>query len=266
MPPPVYTITLHHLAADAASAGLQHPDQEQAGVPVEKLRVLLTALGQAGAKQAANDLSSPEIRIKTPREPLRVRPGTGGRLRLVTWDTKLGGMNFTVDEVIERLDGPVAETATTAAATPARRGSTPPVPAAPKTGMSTRTKIAILAVLIVGINAVTAWFLVRPAPTLLGDYSLMSESDGKKLLVAAAGEYETGAREGDRRLIIQPDGGLILSTYGVKRKIIEETTLRSRAAQTKGKPALLTSDPYLLEVQDANTVILYGNAYRRRQS
>ncbi len=264
MPAPVYNLTLHHLTSDASAAGLQHADQELSGVSVEKLRVLLEALGKAGAKLAADDLAAPEIRIKTPREQLRVRPGNGGRLRLVTWDTKVGGMNFTPDEVLARLDGPSAETAATAVAA-ARRSSASPMPA-PSSGMPRWVKIAALAVLIVGLNATTVWFLLKPAPTLLPDYNLMSENDGKKLLLTAAGEYETGGREGDRRLIIQPDGSLILSTYGTKRKIIEETTLRSRAARTNGKPALLTSDPYLLEVQDANTVILYGNAYRRRQT
>jgi len=264
MAAPLYSITLHHLAADATAAGLQHPDQQLTGVSVEKLRTLLTALGEAGTKLASDDLAAPEIRIKTPREQLRVRPGNGGRLRLVTWDTKVGGMNFTVDEVLERLDGPPTEAAAAAAAI--RRASASPIPPATKGGMPRWIKITALAVLIAGINATTIWFMLRPAPTLLPEYRLMSDSDGRKLLLDAAGEYETGGREGDRRLIIQPDGGLILSTYGTKRKIIEETTLRSRAARTNGKPALLTSDPYLLEVKDANTVVLYGNAYRRRQS
>ncbi len=256
MAPTSYNLTLHHLAPEAKAAGLQYPDLEVPGVSVEKIRTLLVALSKAGAKLAPDDLSSPEIRIKTAREVLRVRPSAGG-LRLVSWDTKIGGSDFSVDQVIEHLDGPRPE------ASAATRQSASPMPSS---RLPRWAKIAALAVAIIAINVTTLWFLLRAPPTLLPEYDLLPDTDAQKLLLAAAGEYETGGHEGDRRLIIQPDGSMILSTYGAKRKIIEEVTLRSRGARTSGRPALLTSDPYLLEVKDANTVILYGNAYRRRQS
>ena len=79
-----------------------------------------------------------------------------------------------------------------------------------------------------------------------------------------AGDYETGTREGDRRLTIQPDGALQLSKYGQKRTVVEENSKTVRGALTSGKSALLTNDPYLLEIRDPNTVVLYGDTYKRK--
>ena len=65
---------------------------------------------------------------------------------------------------------------------------------------SRRTKIAIMAVLILGFNAATAWMLFRPTPTLTPNYELMAETDSRTLLIKAAGDYQTGKEPGDRRL------------------------------------------------------------------
>ena len=257
----LYNITLHHLSPDARAIGTKHLDQELANVSLNDLRGLLVTMAKTGAKPSADDLAAPEIRIKTAKEVLRVRP-SGGLLRLVSWDTKVGGMDFNVDQIIERLDGPLSESDSAARKAPQQAVIIDVAPSR----LPKWVKIAGLSVVILAINATTIWFLLRPPPTLLAQYELLPDSDARRLLSQAAGEYETGNKEGDRRLIIQPDGSMILSTYGIKRKIIEETTLSSRGAETSGRPALLTSDPYLLEIKDVDTVILYGNAYKRRQS
>jgi hypothetical protein len=55
-----------------------------------------------------------------------------------------------------------------------------------------------------------------------------------------------------------------MSKYGQKRAIIEENNKTVRGALTSGKQALLTNDPYLVEIKDTNTVVLYGDTYKRK--
>jgi hypothetical protein len=125
-------------------------------------------------------------------------------------------------------------------------------------------KIGLLILAIVGINATTVWMLLRPPPDLLSEFELLPEAASHELLAQFAGDYETGNREGDRHLTIQPDGALQILKYNPKHVLVPENAKTVRGALTSGKPALLTSDPYLLEIKDPNTVVLYGDTYKRK--
>ena len=78
-----------------------------------------------------------------------------------------------------------------------------------------------------------------------------------------AGEYHTGTQEGDRRLIIGPDGTMRIAKFGKDQSIAEEIIRTARGAQLDGQPAIATSDPYVMTIKDADNVILYGQNYKR---
>jgi hypothetical protein len=261
MNPVNYILTLHHLSPDAKEASSRSADLELPRVNPEKLRALLEALAGVATRHRTDLSVSPEIRIKHGRDEVLVRAKDGG-LNIVSWDKKLTGTNLAVDEILARLAALTSPEA--AAAAPVR--SAPVVAAPAGQGLSGRAKLILLVAAFVALNGFTAWMLMKPPETLLPDYDLLPSTDSRELLVKAAGEYETGSKEGDRRLIIQPDGSMILSTYGPRRQIIEQLNLSAQGALTAGRPVLLTSDPDLMEIKDADTVVLYGNIYKRRSS
>jgi len=45
--------------------------------------------------------------------------------------------------------------------------------------------------------------------------------------------------------------------------IAEEIIRTARGALQEGKPALATSDPYVMVIKDADNVVLYGQNYKR---
>ncbi|MCW5550136.1 MAG: hypothetical protein KIT44_14320 [Opitutaceae bacterium] len=260
MAAPIYSLTLHHLSPDAKEASAALADLEVSRVTPEKLRTMLTSLAEVAAKHRTDFSVTPEIRIKTDRSELLVRARDGG-LTLVSWDKKVGGQNLTVADILAQLD----QAATSDA--PAGR----PEQAAGRAvgggkGLSPRSKIVLLVVAVVGINAFTVWNLLKPEPGFVPPHQLLPTDEARELLMRAAGEYETGSTAGDRRLIIQADGSLILSTYGPRRTIVEQLNRSAKGADISGQVVLVTSDPSVLEIRDRDTVVLYGNVYKRRSS
>ena len=126
-------------------------------------------------------------------------------------------------------------------------------------------KIAGLAVLIVGFNTVTVWqVFFASGPSLVPNSQPITDFESGALLVKAAGEYETGGAEGDRRLVIEPTGGLRVAKYGAERAILQEMTKTARGGLVEGHTVLITSDPAVIEIKDANTVVYFGTTYQRR--
>lgn len=258
MTPPTFHLILHHLSPDAKVASSSQPDHELPHATVEKLRELLVALSATAAHLPAGGTATPEIRIRAGKDTLQVRVSEG-QLRFVSWETKAGGVGLNVDQIVARVSfsAPRAEPAPVR---PARMHA----PAEAPEKLPRWLKVTGLIVAILAINGTTVWMLLKPPPDLLSEFELLPPAASRELLTMVAGDYETGAREGDRRLTIQPDGALQLSKYGVKRVVVEEPPKTVRGALTGGKPALLTSDPYLLEIKDPNTVVLYGDTYKRK--
>jgi len=261
MSAPIYSLTLHHLSPDAREASSAMADLEVSRVNPEKLRVMLTALSEVATRHRTDYSVSPEIRIKTGKNELLIRARDGG-LNLVSWDKTVGGQNLSVSDILAQLDqtGPGSSSAapmSSAAASPSGGGN-------PETAR--RNKIIMLVVAVVAINAFTAWNLIKPEPSFVPKHQVLPVAETREVLIRAAGEYETGSTPGDRRLIIQPDGSLILSTYGPRRTIVEQINRSAKGALFEGRPALVTSDPAMLEIKDADTVVLYGNVYKRRSS
>jgi len=258
MTPLTFHITLHHLSPEAKVASASQPDLELPRVTVEKLRELLVALAATAARLPAGSEASPEIRIRAGKDTLEVRV-SDGQLRFVSWETKAGGVGLNVDQIIARVcfSAPRNEPAPLR---PARMHA----PAETPEKIPRWLKVSGLIAAIFLINGISVWMLLKPPPDLLSEFELLPAGASQELLNMVAGDYETGVREGDRRLTIQPDGAIQLSKYGEKRAVIEEDSKTVRGALTSGKPALLTNDPYLLEIKDPNTVVLYGDTYKRK--
>lgn len=258
MTPPTFHITLHHLSPDAKVAAASQPDHDLPRVTVEHLRELLVALAATAAHMPALSEASPEIRLRAGKDTLEVRVREG-QLRFVSWETKAGGVGLNVDQIIARVcfSAPRTEAAPIR---PARMHA----PAAEPEKIPRWLKVSSLIIAIIAINCTSVWMLLRPPPDLLSEFELLPAAASQELLAMVAGDYETGSLEGDRRLTIQPDGALQLSKYGQKKKVVEELAKTARGALTSGQPALLTNDPYLLKIKDPNTVVLYGDTYKRK--
>ena len=258
MTPQTFHIILHHLSPDAKVASAAQPDHDLPRVTTEKLRELLVALAATAVHLPKVSAASPEIRIRAGKDTLQIRVSEG-QLRFVSWETKAGGVGLNVDQIIARVSfsAPRAEPAPLR---PARMHA----PAARPEKIPRWAKVTGLIVAIVGINATSVWMLLKPPPDLLSEFELLPAGASHELLSMYAGDYETGMREGDRRLTIQPDGALQLSKYGQARAVVQEGNKTVRGALTSGKPALLTNDPYLLEIKDPNTIVLYGDTYKRK--
>jgi hypothetical protein len=262
-----YSVTLHHLAPGAQAAGVGYPDEQLNGVTTEQLTELLQALAQVAASLTIYEPSTPEIRIKTDREIYVVRTRYR-RLCFVGREALLRGEEHTIPYIIGTISGlaePELKAATPRA--PERPASASPTPAAGGSRAPTSappwTKIAVLAALSLACFAGGVWLLVKPARGVAPKFTKMDAAASAALLSRIAGEYQTGTREGDRRLIISADGTLRLAKYGPNKTIAEEIIRTARGALQDGKPALATADPYVMQLNEPDSIVLYGQIYKR---
>ena len=260
-----YSVTLHHLAPGAAAAGLGYPDEQIAAVTTQQLRELLMALSLVASNLTIYEPSTPEIRIKTDREVYVVRTRYR-HLCFVGRETLLRGEEHSVDFILGTITGLAEPELKTAAPRVFERpASVTPASTRLSSGLGFPEWAKITLLLLVSAASVGGglWLLFRPVRTLAPKYTLLSAPDSSILLNRAAGEYHTGTQEGDRRLIIGPDGTLRIAKFGKDQAIAEEIIRTARGAQLAGQPALATSDPYVMLIKDADNVVLYGQNYKR---
>ncbi len=261
---PTYNVTLHHLAPGAVAAGLAYPDEQLPAVPLNQLREMLYALSELSSRLTIYEPSAPEIRIKTDREVFVVRTRYR-RLCFVGYETTLRGEEHSVAYILTTITG----TTETAKAPEPRISERPAVASsrspleAPAGRFPRWAKIAVMAVIIVGCNGTAAWMLLRPPNTLAPKFTLMTPSESATLLAKVAGEYRTGSLEGDRRLIIDTIGTARLAKFGPNLSPSQPTTKTVRGALVDGQPALITNDPAAVVLKDADTIVLFGNTYKR---
>jgi hypothetical protein len=284
-----FHVTLHHLSPDAKTVGVAYTNEQLAEVTPAQLRVLLHALSNAAARLSLYEPATPEIRIKTERSAFVVRT-RHRRLCLVGWEARLRGEEHSISHILSTVTGTAAEAAKTptepdrtgasgsnsplgsgGSKSPLGTESNPPFPSAKEAesettgGLPRWAKIAGLAALIVGFNATTIYLVFyRTGPSLAPQSTPVAEFETGALLAKAAGEYETGGLEGDRRLIIEPSGNVRVAKYGPERAILQETTRTAKGGTVKGKVMLITSDPATIELKDQDSVIYFGTTYRRR--
>ncbi len=261
---PAYSVTLHHLAPGAAAAGLGYPDEQMPAVTAAQLVAMLHALSAVAAQLSIYEPSTPEIRIKTDREVYVVRTRYR-RLCFVGREALLRGEEHSVDFIVGTITG-ITEPVVKAAAPRVFDRPVTAHPAGlhlPSAGVADWAKVTLMLVLVAGCLGGGLWMLLRPARSLAPKFTLMPSPESVTLLNRVAGEYQTGNLEGDRRLIIGNDGTLRIAKYGAAQAIAEEIIRTARGALQDGKPALATSDPYVMVIKDADNVVLYSQNYKR---
>ncbi len=262
-----YSVTLHHLAPGAKAAGLGYPDEQLANVTSAQLVELLHALSDVAASLTIYEPSSPEIRVRTDREVYIVRTRYR-RLCFVGREGVLRGEEHSIAFIMATISG-LAE----AVVAPTIRPTERPVSTSPHSGRAVVRpaglslpdwfKAAILLLLSFGCVGAGVWMLFKPPRSFGPKIAYLSTSDSNVLLSKAAGEYRTGTGEGDRRLIIAADGTLRIAKFGPAQAIAEEIIRTARAGTQSGQTGLATTDPYFMVVRDADTVVLYGQTYKR---
>ena len=184
---PTFTVTLHHLAAGAKQADAALPDVTLTEVRAKTLHALIRSLGTLAPTNLGK--ASPELRVIAPHGQFVVQVAEG-QLRINSWTIRVGGSALSPDQIFALITG--AEAVADAAGIELA-GS------APK--RSRGAMVALLAVLILGSNALTAWFLTRPAPNpFLPDYAPLAKEPAERLIADIAGDYQSGTREGARAL------------------------------------------------------------------
>ena len=263
MSAPAYSITLHHLSPDAKAAGLSYPDEHLLAVSIGQLRELLYSLSEVAARQTIYEPSSPEIRIKTERDVFVVCTRYR-KLCFVGWESMLRGEEHSVVYILAAITGSGEQgKVAPKIERPAPAYKTHSTPSLDNGGMPRWLKIAIMAVLIIGLNGSAVWFLLRTPPNLTPKYTLLPDFESRALLTKVSGEYSTGGHEGDRRIVVETDGTMRTSKYGPKKSVIEETKKSVRGGLAEGRAALITSDPAVLTIKDADNIVLFGTSYRR---
>ena len=265
-PNPTYSVTLHHLAPGAVAAGLAYPDEQLSAVPLTQLREMLYALSEVASRLTIYEPSMPEIRIKTDRESFVVRTRYR-RLCFVGYEAALRGEDHSVAYILTTITG-TTETAKAPEPRPDRpsAASIAADEAPADTGCVPKwVKVAVMAVIIIGCNGTAAWLLMRPPTTLTPKSTPMTASDSAALLGRVAGEYRTGSQEGDRRIIIDATGTARLAKFGPNLAPTQPLTKPLRGAIVDGQPALMTVDasPSAITVKDADTIVFFGNIYKR---
>jgi len=245
-----FTVTLHHLSPDAKRAGVDLPDTELASVSEKELRHLIRTFGALATQDVG--AATPELHVAAPQGRYIVRLADG-QLRITSWDIRVGGKSFSPDQVFGLITGADGETADAAAeALPFR------------SKRSSRGLIALLAVLVVGTNVGTAWWLTRPPENpFLPDFTLLAPEQAARLFLDAAGEYQTGTAESDRALTITREGRARWVKFGVGHAIAETADVKIKAVQTQGQRAFLADEQALITVPDPATVVFYNETYRR---
>ncbi len=264
MSSPAYSITLHHLSPDAKAAGLAYPDEHLLAVSIGQLRELLHSLSEVAARQTIYEPSSPEIRIKTERDVFVVRTRYR-RLCFIGWEAMLRGEEHSVAYILSAITGnsehgksiPKAERPT-----PSYKPQS--APAIDGGGVPRWAKITIMAVLIIGCNSTAVWLLMKPPAHMTPKFTLLPDFESRALLGKVAGEYVSGNREGDRRVVIDADGVLRFTKFGAKKALIDEGSKSARGGLSEGRAVLVTSDPAVVTIKDSDTLILYGMTFKRK--
>lgn len=252
----LYDITLSQLAPDAKKADFDYGTIERPKTTEKDLRTLLMA-ATALAPKVTYPLT-PEIRIAAPTGRYVVQLKEG-RLQFVSWaSAKSRGGNPTFEQIIGIVSGEIAEGDPAFEAAP-----TAPIDEKMSAGKSRGLFIALMVFIIIGVNGFTFWNAKKPPGNFLPKFQLIEPAPAARLLTSTAGAYETGRDPGDRRLQIAKDGGVVWIKFGAGRSVKQQNTFTVQAAESAGKPALLTSTNSMITIKDPTTLVYFGDTYIR---
>ena len=249
-------IVFAQLSPDGRQAGAQFSEVTRTDIGARALRKILRNLEQL-APQVEFPVQ-PALRITTPAGKFIIQ-AKAGRLTFVSWASgQHTTVTPTIDDMVRIVTGEIVEGEPDDIAAPV-------VVAGPATG-SRRKRVLIVALLIVVVVAVNVFTLFearKPPGNFLPSYRLLEPASGSRLLENVAGEYETGAQPGDRRLEITRAGEVRWIKFGVARAVAESRDLTVQAVQANGLPGLLTNRNTLITVKGPITLTYFNDTYTR---
>jgi hypothetical protein len=245
----LFNVALKHLSRDAKKAGAELPAEQLSHITAKQLKAVIEALGALAP--SVTPPAEPEMRIQAPDGNFVVSV-RGGKLHLVSWSSKFKGGEQSAAHIYGVVSGEAQREAARAEAA----GNGP-------SWLSGKAGMAAMTIAIIVVNAFTIWFVTRPVKTLVPKYTLLPAGPAERLLTEVAGNYETGATPGDRRIEIAKDGNVQRYKFGPERTPTVKQEFTVQAADAQGKPALVTSRKALIKINDPLTVVLYGDTYRR---
>lgn len=249
----MFTVTLHHLSADAKQAGPEHAELQLAAVSEGELHRLIDAFGKAAAHAGTG--ARPEVRVDAPHGRFVIQ-AVQGKLRFNSWTVRVGGADLSPEQIFAIITGSEDPGSPMVAAESFMRDAK----------RARRRRLAVLVALVLGTNATTAWLALRPPPPnpLLPEYQLLGSEPAARIFAQAAGEYLSGTSAGARGLTIARDGRVHWVTFGPDLTVAEASDLKVCAVESRGRPALLADDLGLIEIADAASVVFFNETYRRK--
>jgi len=249
----MFTVTLHHLSPEAKKAGAEHADLQLSDVGEDQLHRLIDAFGKC-ATQAGID-AKPELRVDAPHGRFVVQ-AIQGKLRFNSWTVRVGGADLSPEQIFAIITGSEDPRSPTVAVESFMRDAK----------RVRRRRLALLAALVLGTNATTAWLALRPPPPnpMLPAYQLLGSAPAERVLTQVAGEYVSGTTAGARGLTIARDGRVRWATFGPDLTVAESSDLKAHAVESSGRPALLAGGLGLIEIPDAASVVFFNETYRRK--
>jgi hypothetical protein len=157
---------------------------------------------------------------------------------------------LTAAEIVERLGAP-----------PVISFARPAPPPVPRWQRITATVLLTVGFALIAytLNSMFAPAGRKPA----SDITLVTDpADLKKRMSDVAGVFATGRQAGDRQLTISADGLLVFAEIG-PRQALGNATETFRLGRRGNRTCLVTTSGGVIEALDFNTLVYFGDAYRR---
>lgn len=179
---------------------------------------------------------------------------SGGQLTLGLADMPAAkAVPLAAEEIVTRVEQ--APTATGIAEPPP-----PPPPPEPPWRIGTAVVLVLAGV---GLTVFALKPVIVPEAERSDDITLVADAIALKAQrQALPGLFVTGEQNGDRRLTISPNGYVEFAELG-PRQAIASGTDTFQVGQRGRKVCLVTSRNGVIEVLDRNTLVFYGDTYRR---
>lgn len=166
-------------------------------------------------------------------------------------ETAAGELPLTAAEIVARLEMPVAI-------------SFAPKPPPPE---PMGRRIVSIVLLVAGLTLISHTLnsvFVRPDTRPARDLAFVTDpADLKRRQNDVAGVFATGQQAGDRQLTITADGHIVFAELG-PRQSLGNATETYRIARRGSRTVLVTTHGGVIEALEFNTLVYYGDTYRRR--
>jgi len=249
----LYTVGFHHLSVDVKKFGTSLTDAQLNYLSAKQVRGLLDAA--FALAPSVEFPAEPELRITSGSAKFVVQL-KGGALNFISWSSSVkAGGKTTPAQIFDAISGAnnQVENASSGGGVIMGLGG----------GLLAKMNVGMLAVAIIAVNSFTFWFMSRPPKTLLPKFTVMQPEPAERFLADVAGVYETGGSSGDRRLEIRKDGAVERIKFGEHRVASQKQTYTVKAVEAGGKPALVTDRKSIITIKDPQSIVLFGDTYRR---